>query len=101
MGFAHFLQVLWWSASLGLCISLRAWGFGESRAGRLIGSENEWTVGQILSLFLILLPVLSAVEVYFAKYVNFLCLEAYYTLQILNCPWRKENDTMRSMLEHQ
>jgi len=31
------------------------------------GSENDWSVGQILALLLICLPILSAVEIYFGE----------------------------------
>jgi len=65
LSLSHILQILWWIASLALSASLRVWGFDESRAGRLEGSENDWSAGQILSLLLIFLPVLSAVEIYF------------------------------------
>ncbi|KAK0618959.1 hypothetical protein B0T14DRAFT_565860 [Immersiella caudata] len=64
---SHILQAVWWAASLVLSASLRLWGLEESRAGRVEGSESDWSVGQILSLLLICLPVLSAVEIYFEE----------------------------------
>lgn len=64
---SHILQALWWIASLALSASLRSWGLQESRTGMIEGSENDWSVGQILALLLICLPILSAVEIYFGE----------------------------------
>jgi hypothetical protein len=71
--FSHILQTLWWIASLALSASLRKWGLEESQAGRVEGSENDWSVGQILSLLLLCLPALSAIEIYFGESTYFDC----------------------------
>lgn len=55
-------QLVWWVISFVLSVIQR---FPRSNPVR--GSENAWGFGQLLALFLITLPFLSAAEIYFGE----------------------------------
>ena len=55
-------QLVWWVISFVLSVTQR---FPRSNPVR--GSENAWGFGQLLALFLITLPLLSAMEIFFGE----------------------------------
>jgi len=68
---SHLLQLIWWIASLILSTSVRLWGVQQQSSSYIKGTtEYEWEFGQILALFLLLIPFLNSAEVYFGKFVD-------------------------------
>lgn len=55
-------QLGWWMISFALSVTQRFTGSNPVQ-----GSENTWGFGQLLALFLITLPFLSAAEIYFGE----------------------------------
>jgi hypothetical protein len=62
IGLTFTLQLIWSLVAFGGAITVRAEG-----ERYLSGSENQWSFGQILAVFLIVLPFLSAAEVFIGK----------------------------------
>lgn len=63
---SHMLQTLWWIVSFSLAILTRYWGVKNTPKFQE-GDERSWGFGQLLALFLILLPLLSGVEILCGK----------------------------------
>jgi hypothetical protein len=63
---AHLLQFAWWLISLISSLIIRMWGNRHASTFEG-GSETSWGFGQLLAIFLIVLPFLNGVEIYFGK----------------------------------
>ncbi len=62
---SFFLQVFWWAVSLGASIFIRVKGQQIVEV-----SETAWSFGQLLAIFLLTLPFLNAIEIFFGEFVG-------------------------------
>jgi uncharacterized membrane protein len=65
-----FLQWVWSILAFGFATAIRVKG-----GTYLSGSENQWSFGQILAVFLIILPFLSAAEVFIGNVLSYMDLQ--------------------------
>lgn len=63
---SHLLQFIWWVVGFSFSVMTRLWGFSNAHKFNT-GSEKSWGFGQLLAIFLIVLPLLSGIEVFFGK----------------------------------
>jgi hypothetical protein len=66
LSLSHLFQAIWWATSFALTLATRFWGMKNPK--KFHGKdERDWGFGQLLAVFLILLPLLSGIEIFYGK----------------------------------